>query len=208
MKKLQHTHPTHKLSSKEPQDDGLAQSTPSPRPQGIGLAVAFDWGIAVQILVTPLLPLFLNNFSIFKSLKVNSAFSITIASLISLPFAALCVLFGEGIRRGWRRLRPFQIGFNILTFFLGLASFPRYWQSSRAGNYWPIVTAIILLIFSPLIVWRLSRPATASWFATVNSTDARKRHSGSWLFFIILWAIIGGVLQAIAALRAGFRISA
>src|SRR5436305_10351623 len=31
------------------------------KPQGIGMAVAFDWGVAVQVLVTPFLPLFLGS---------------------------------------------------------------------------------------------------------------------------------------------------
>jgi len=97
-------------------------------------------------------------------------------------------------------MRPLQVGINLLLFLLGVISLPRLWQSSRAGNYWPLITASILLIFSPLIVWRLSRGATVRWFATVSSTEARKRHGGSWPFFIALWAIVGGVLQAIASL--------
>jgi hypothetical protein len=56
-----------------------------------------------------------------------------------------------------------------------------------------------LLIFSPLIAWRLSRPVTKQWFATVNSKDARRRHGGLWPWLILLWAIAGGVLQAIAS---------
>jgi hypothetical protein len=196
LKKLQKAHPTDDISTKELP----TQDTSLPQPQGIGMAVAFDWGLAVQILITPFLPLFLSNLGIFKSLKLNVPPSLTTTSLVSLPFAALCVLFGEGIRRGWRWLRPFQIGCNVLLFLLGIIFLPRYWQSSRAGNYWPLITASLLLIFSPLIAWRLSRPATARWFATVSSTEARKRHSGSWLLFIALWAIVGGILQAIAAL--------
>ncbi len=197
MKKLQKAHSTDDISTKELP----TQDTSLPQPQGIGMAVAFDWGLAVQILITPFLPLFLSGLSFFKSLKLSPAPTISIASFISLPFAALCVLFGEGIRRGWRWMRPIQIGLNALGFLGGFALLPRLWQSSRAGNYWPLITAIILLIFSPLIAWRLSRPAIARWFATVSSTEARKRHSGSWLFFIALWAIVGGILQGIASLN-------
>jgi hypothetical protein len=196
LKKLQKAHPTDDISTNELP----TQDTSLPQPQGIGMAVAFDWGLAVQTLITPFLPLFLSNLGIFKSLKLNPPSSITTASLISLPFAALCVLFGEGVRRGWRWMRPIQIGLNALGFLGGFALLPRLWQSSKVGNYWPVVTAIILLIFSPLIAWRLSRPATARWFATVSSTEARKRHGGLWLFFIALWAIVGGILQAIASL--------
>ncbi|MBO0796332.1 MAG: hypothetical protein J2P36_36030, partial [Ktedonobacteraceae bacterium] len=68
-------------------------------------------------------------------------------------------------------------------------------------NFWPIVTEIILVIISPLIVWRLSRPATARWFKSVSVTEARRRHGGSWVWFIALWAIVGGVLQTLAAMN-------
>ena len=198
LKGLRHAHSSSNISSEEPPTRSRGQS--SLQPQGIGMAVAFDWGLAVQILIAPFLPLFLSNLGIFKSLKLNPPSSITRASLISLPFTALFVFFGEGVRRGWRWVRPIQIGFNALAFLGGFAFLPRLWQSSRAGNYWPLITAIILLIFPPLIAWRLSRPATVRWFATVSSTEARKRHGGSWLYFIALWAIVGGILQAIASL--------
>ena len=32
-----------------------------PAPQGIGMAVAFDWGLTVQILLTPILTTFFGN---------------------------------------------------------------------------------------------------------------------------------------------------
>jgi hypothetical protein len=60
---------------------------------------------------------------------------------------------------------------------------------------------VILVIFSPLIVWRLSRPSTARWFKNVTVAEARKRHGGKWVWFIALWAIVGGVLQTIVAMQ-------
>lgn len=162
-------------------------------PQGIGMAVAFDWGLAVQILATPFVGRF-SSANPFKSLPVVVAF------LLVLPFAALIAIFGEGVRRGWRWTRPIQIGFNALGFLGGLASLYVTWQSIQRGNYWPIVTEVILLVFSPLIAWRLSRPVSARWFASVTSAEARKRHGGLWPYLIAIWAIVGGILQAIAAL--------
>jgi len=162
-------------------------------PQGIGMAVAFDWGLVVQILVTPWIGPFFDS-NPFKGLPVF------VASLISLPFAAIIAVFGEGVRRGWRWTRPVQLVFNALLSLGGLASLYSTWQSIQRGNYWPIVTEVILVIFSPLIAWRLSRPVTARWFATVTSAEARKRHGGLWPYLIAIWAIVGGVLQAIAAL--------
>ena len=165
-------------------------------PQGIGMAVAFDWGLTTQLLVAPFLALLPGMSNPFSLLNLNPI----VSTLVVLPFAALTAIFGEGMRRGWPWTRPLQIIFNTLGFLGGFATLINVWQSSRHGNYWPIVTAVILLIFSPLIAWRLSRPRTARWFATVSSQDARQRHGGAWPFLIALWAIVGGVLQSIAAL--------
>ena len=172
-----------------------------PKPQGIGMAVAFDWGLVVQILVTPFIAPELSSISFFKSLKLSQPLLIALSLLISLPFAALVAIFGEGIRRGWRWTRPIQLAFNVLLFLGGIASLFRVWQSVKIGNYWPVVTSVILLIFSPLIAWRLSRPSTAKWFATVTSKQARQRHGGAWPWLILIWSIVGGILQAIAALK-------
>ncbi len=172
-----------------------------PNPQGIGMAVAFDWGLAVQIAVAPLLMQNLDNISIVKSLKLSQPLATTLFVLISLPFAALLAIFGEGIRRGWRWTRPVQIVANTLGFFGGIATLFNVVQSSKTGNYWPTVTSVILLIFSPLIAWRMSRPATAKWFANVTSAEARQRHSGLWPWLILTWSIVGGILQAIAATK-------
>lgn len=172
-----------------------------PAPQGIGMAVAFDWGLAVQILVTPFLTLSPGNLSFFKSLKLSQPLLTGLLLLISLPFVALIGIFGEGVRRGWRWTRPLQVGFNALLTVGGLVQLFSVWQSVKVGNYWPIVTSVILLIFSPLITWRMSRPATAKWFANVTSTQARKRHGGAWPWLILIWSIVGGILQTIAALK-------
>ena len=198
MKRTQQSH-DGVSQNKASEKDSSVSKQPDPQPQGIGMAVAFDWGLAVQILVAPLLPLFLGNVGFFKSFKLSPALTTAISLLISLPFAALIAIFGEGIRRGWRWTRQVQIGFNSLGFLGGFATLPGLWQGSKEGNYWSLVTAVILLIFSPLIAWRLSRPVTKQWFATVNSKDARRRHGGSWPWLILLWAIAGGVLQAIAS---------
>src|SRR5437016_1629635 len=91
LKGLRHAHSSSNISSEEPPTRSRGQN--SLQPQGIGMAVAFDWGLAVQILISPFLPLFLSGLSFFKSLKLSPSPTISIASLIPLPFAALCVLF-------------------------------------------------------------------------------------------------------------------
>jgi len=156
-------------------------------PQGIGMAVAFDWGLAVQMLATPFLPL-----------ALGKPFSP--ATLVAVPAAALLGVFGEGVRRGWRWTRYAQLIFNSLGFLGGLASLVSVWNGAKQGNYWSAVTAVILVIFSPLIAWGMSRSRTKRWFESTDSTKA-KRHGGAWPFLIAIWAIVGGILQALAVLK-------
>ena len=171
------------------------------KPQGIGMAVAFDWGLVVQILVNPIITLLLGQPGMLRALKHSPGMNALVTLLISLPFAALLAVFGEGVRRGWRWTRPVQIVFNTLLSFGGFFALYSLWQGSKQGNYWSVVTVIILLIFSQLIAWRPIRPVTKQWFATVTSSEARKRHGGAWPWLILIWSIIGGVLQAIAGMR-------
>jgi hypothetical protein len=186
----------------EPVESSAAKK---PAPQGIGMAVAYDWGLTVQLLAVPLLPLILPNLARsgfmqlqVSILKLSPVHTVLVAFLIALPLAAVFAVFGEGIRRGWRWTRPVQIIFNTLLILLGLFTLRDAWQGGRAGNFWPAYTSVLLLIVSPLIAWRLSRPATAQWFKTVTSDEARKRHGGLWPWLILLWSLIGGILQAIA----------
>jgi hypothetical protein len=170
-------------------------------PQGIGMAVAFDWGLAVQLLVQPFLSLLTGGAGPLRQFNMRSPMSVLLSFLISLPFAILIAIFGEGVRRGWRWTRYIQIVFNTLGFIGAFFVLANLIQSSKRGDYWPLVTVVILLIFSPLIAWRLSRPQTARWFAIVTSAEARKRHGGAWPWLIALWAIAGGVLQALATIH-------
>ena len=189
-------------SSDQQEEIPAAPVNPLPAPQGIGMAVAFDWGLVVQILVTPFLPLLLGGKnSLVPFLKFGTAINTIVSFIIVLPFAALLAIYGEGVRRGWRWTRPVQVTANALLFLAGIVSLYNLWQSGKQGNYWPVVTEVILVIFSPLIAWRMSRPVTREWFARVTSKEARARHGGAWPWLIAIWAIVGGILQAIAASR-------
>jgi hypothetical protein len=172
-----------------------------PAPQGIGMAVAFDWGLAVQIFVTPIITVFMGQSSPLKIPGVNSTLSNVLFFIIAWPVAAGLAFFGEMVRRGRNWTRNIQVIANTLLSVAGIVSLINLYNSLKAGNFWPLVTEIILVIFSPLIAWRLSRPSTGRWFKTVTSAEASKRHGGSWVFFIALWAAAGGILQAIAAMK-------
>ncbi len=172
-----------------------------PAPKGIGMAVAFDWGLTVELLLLPILMLFFGSSILSTQSSTTSKFVIVFTLLISWIIAALFGVFGEGVRRGWRWTRPVQIVGNSLGFLGGLALLVQLFNNIKVGNYWTLVPACILLIVSPLIAWRLSRPETATWFKSVTSQEARKRHGGSWVWWIALWSIIGGTLVAIGALH-------
>jgi hypothetical protein len=167
-------------------------------PGGIGMAVAIDWGLTVQILLTPILSLFRPSSQMIPGL--NRPLGNVLAFVLALLFACIFVLFGEMLRRGHNWARWIQIVFNALLSVGGLALLYNLYRSITVGKFWPLVTEIILIIISPLIVWRLTRPSTARWFKAVTVADARRRHGGRWVWFIALFAIIGGVLQTLASM--------
>ena len=168
-----------------------------PAPKGIGMAVAFDWGLTVELFLIPLFILFLGSSIMPKHAPTTS--TVTIIFVFPWTIAALFAIFGEGVRRGWRWTRPIQIVGNTLGFIGGLALLVQLFNNIKIGNYWSLVPTVILLIVSPIIAWRLSRPETATWFKSVSSQEARQRHGGSWVWWIALWSIIGGTLVAIGA---------
>ena len=161
------------------------------------MAVAFDWGLTVQLLLTPILSIFLGSPFFSKQATLDSKFTMIVSFVISWAIAALFGVFGEGIRRGLRWTRPVQIVGNTIGFLGGFALLVQVWNGIKVANYWTLVPACILLVISPLIAWRLSRPVTARWFKAVTSAEARKRHGGSWVWWIALWSIVGGSLVAL-----------
>ena len=172
-----------------------------PAPQGIGTAVGFDWGLTVELLLLPILPFILGVPNPYTLPHVNPVLSTIISTTALWAIAILFAIFGEGIRRGWRWTRPVQLVGNALGFVGGFFLIPSVWKGIQAGNFWPVIPAFILLFISPVIAWRLSRPATVQWFAKVTSAQARKRHGGAWVWFLILWSIIGGVLVALGVYK-------
>ncbi len=185
MKETLRSNPTHNVTEE------------LPAPKGIGMAVAFDWGLTVELLLIPILSIFLGSPAVSNQTTMGSQFAIITSFLLLWPIAVLFGIFGEGIRRGWRWTRPVQLVGNSIGFLSGFVLLVQVWSGIKEGNYWTLVPAFILLVISPLIAWRLSRPATARWFATVTSVEARKRHGGSWVWWIALWSIIGGSLVAL-----------
>lgn len=171
-----------------------------PAPQGIGMAVAVDWGLAVQMLCMPILATIMHRPGLLQLPGLASSVGAVLSFAVPWLLACIPAFFGEMLRRGRNWTLRIQIVVSALLALGGLYSLLGLYHSLSAGNFWPLVTEVILVIISPAIVWRLSRPATAHWFKTVTVAEARARHGGRWVWFIALWAVIGGILQTCAAL--------
>lgn len=170
-------------------------------PQGIGMAVAFDWGLAVQIILTPIIYTISGNSPMAKMSGLNPIVGNVLLFVIAWAIGGVLIFFGERVRRGRNWTRMIQIVANAILTLAGLFALVHLYQSVRVGNFWPLVSEVILVIFSPLIVWRLSRSSTARWFKTISVAEASKRHGGKWILFIAIWALVGGILQSIAAMK-------
>src|SRR5260370_9891002 len=98
------------------------------------MAVAFDWGLTVQMLLTPILSIFLGSPFFSKWAGLDSKITIIISFLIFWPVAALFALFRDGIRRGVRSTRPVQIPANTLGFLGGFGVLDHLGQGVQAAN--------------------------------------------------------------------------
>ena len=171
-----------------------------PSPGGIGMAVAVDWGLCVQIALMPVFALF-GQSKMMKMTGSSALIGTILFFVVALLAACLLAWFGEMIRSGRNWARIIQIVASSLLSLAGIYGLINLYHSITIGNFWPLVTEIILAIISPLIVWRMTRSSTAHWFKLVTPAQARTRHGGKWVWFIILFSIIGGILQTIAATR-------
>ena len=172
-----------------------------PAPQGIGMAVAFDWGLAAQIFFTPIIAIIFNQSNPIAIPGLNPTVGKALLFVIAWPVACIPAFFGEMVRHGRNWTRMIQIVINMLLSLAGIIGLINLYPSFKVENFWPLITEVILVIFSPLIAWRLSRPATARWFKNVSVAEARRRHGGRWVWFIVVWGAVGGILQALAAMK-------
>lgn len=184
----------------ETQESTIKAAKELPAPQGIGMAVAIDWGLATQTALMPIYALF-SQSSFIKIPGLNPTLSIVLLFVIAWPVACGFAFFGEMIRSGRNWALRIQIVASALLSLAGIFSLLNLYQSIKVGNFWPLIAEVILVVFSPLVVWRLSRPSTVRWFKVVTASEARKRHGGTWVWFIALWGIVGGVLQTIASMH-------
>src|SRR5260221_11957850 len=104
-------------------------------PRGIGTAVAFDWGLAAQMLFVASAYLFgfgpggmMAGGSVAGGMRAGVA--------VGAPLAAVpCFLLGGGIRRGFRPARPLQGVLNALLTIPGLGALPTTHADGRGGHH-------------------------------------------------------------------------
>ena len=118
------------------------------------------------------------------------------AALLTVVFASVIFMQGEALRRGRRVAWIIQIVANSLLVLFGLTVIPDAVASLGNRHVSELVEAVVLLVISPLIVWLLTRQRTRVWIASVSSAEARARHSGTWLLWIALYALLGGAAIA------------
>lgn len=172
------------------------QGQPSLKPGGIGTGVAFDWALSVQLLTDGaffLSATFAGSDLAGKSLALRLGMA-----LGSVLGAAIVFVQGEALRRGRRVARIIQIVANSLLMVYGLVNIPNLIQSLKSGQVGTLLVEVVLLVVGPLILWLLTRKRTRAWFATTTSSQARARHTGMWLVWMAVYAIIGGVAVAFA----------
>ncbi len=173
-----------------------AQARVRPGPRGIGTGVVFDWALVVQILID----------GVFYALGTGPGSAMAgkplglRLAIVPLTLLAAAIVFtqGEALRRGRRVAWIIQIVANALLVINGLIGIPGTITSLGKLRFGDLSYTIVLVIISALIVWLLTRPSTRAWIGSTTSAEARARHGGSWLFWIALWAIIGGAAIAFA----------
>ena len=158
--------------------------------------MAFDWALTVQLLIDGVF--FLLGTGAGSALAEKPLALRLAAALATVLASALVFTQGEALRRGRRVARIIQIIANSLLVILGVVQIPDLIPSLKAGHVSTLVVEVVLLLVSPLIVWLLTRQRTREWFASATSAQAHARHSGRWLLWMALYAILGGAAVAFA----------
>lgn len=155
-----------------------AEGASSAGPAGLGMAVVFLWGLAVQYAAQGIGGT-TGRFGLHHGAARMAGY---------LAAALVLVVLGEGLRRGmdWARLGTLALA--ILVGILGVSSV----LALLAGHGMPrrlVLTAAVELTLIPWIAWRLSRPRTASWFGSASGAPAAAAVLAGWLLFAVLVTI-------------------
>lgn len=177
----------------------LRSETVAAAPRGIGLGVAFDWATSIELVALAVAQL--AGANVAGSFGAGRQGTRLYVALLLLVLALIPFAQGEGLRRGYRWAWLIQLVANSIGAIGGLFTIPGAIASLRSGNAWPLLPTLILVLMSPWIAWRLSRPVTRAWIARADRAEARRRHDGIWLVQTFVGCAIGGILVALAVLN-------
>src|SRR5690349_13179468 len=111
--------------ARESRTSGTARAGAGPEPRGpagIGMAVAFDWALAAEIVILGLSVLVgagPGSFGAGRPIALR-----VLAAALSVALAALPFALGEAMRRGRHMAWVVQLAFNSLLPLTGLARLP------------------------------------------------------------------------------------
>jgi len=160
--------------------------------------VAFDWGIAAQMLFVA--PMVAAGVGFGEQMAGYGPVARIAAAGATLLLAVPLAVGGELIRRGTRWMRLPQVLLNSGLAVYGIVQIPETIGELQGGQLSGLVRTAYLLVASPFIVWALTRPRTRRWFATTTGAAARRRHgSVRWLLTIAAIALVGGASIAFSA---------
>jgi hypothetical protein len=160
------------------------QGTSAAGPAGLGMAIVFLWGLAVQYTAQGIGGT-AGRFGLHHGAGRMAAY---------LAAALILVVLGEGLRRGMEWARVGTLALAILVAVLGLSTA----LVVVAGHGMParlVLSTVVELTLIPWIAWRLSLSRTASWFRASGGSTAVAALAG-WMLFatvVILRLAIGGL---------------
>jgi hypothetical protein len=113
-----------------------------------------------------------------------------------LVAAAIAVGLGEALRRGVPAARAIQMGLCALLALSGVLGLVRL-AGGHSVARGQVFSLIVILTFTPFIVWRLALPRTAGWFRQSRGRGRAPRVSGpAWVSALVAWSGAWGVLVA------------
>ena len=161
----------------------------------MGLSVGLLWGVSVQLVAQGSSRL--AGSGVFASGGGSRALSAAGAFAAAL----VALVFGELVRRGVRWSRRLVVGLGIALTVVGIASLYGTARDIGRGFYWSAVPTAILITIAPLMALWMHSARSRSWFDSVTSDVARRRHGGVWVVTLAVIAVGSGLLVAYAEAR-------
>lgn len=154
-------------------------------PAGLGVGIVFVWALATQLTVQGIA-------------GAVGALGLHLGAggvAVRLGVAAILVLLGEGLRQGVEIARWAVIALALLVTLPGVTRGLAFLGGHRLPAS-AVLSELIVVTWTPWIVWRLSARRTVRWFHLTGGWAERLRRRGPWYSALAGWTVIA-VLVAI-----------